>query len=58
MNIRCFGEQNSQKWEYDQNTIPPLWKKVTNHNEIKQRELLITESSSTLTGSLNTKMIW
>ena len=58
INIRCFGEQNSQKWEYDQNTIPPLWKKVTNHNEINQRELLTTESSSTLTGSLNTKMIW
>ena len=25
--IQCFGEQNSQTWEYDQNTIPPLWEK-------------------------------
>ena len=30
-------------------------KKVKNHNEINQRELLTTESSSTLTESLNGK---
>jgi len=28
MTIQCFGLQNSHKWEYDQNTIPPLWGKV------------------------------
>ena len=38
-----------------ENTIPPLWVKVTNHNGINQRELLTTESSSTLTESLNGK---
>ena len=52
---QCFGEQNSQKWEYDQNSIPLLWEKVKDHHEINQRELLTTESSSTLTESLNGK---
>ena len=43
------------KFEYDQKTIPPLLKKVKDHNEINQRELLTTQSSSTLTESLNAK---
>ena len=54
MTIQCFGEKNHKNGNMIK-TQYHLFGQVKDHNEINQRELLTTESSSTLTESLNGK---